>query len=233
MPGRRRASIVLPDPGGPVMQQVVMTCSGDLERPPGPRLPAHISQVGTGALLPRGRLGNGRRLGPATQDLDRVPEVAGGDDLDAAAQARLGGALRRDDQRLDISPACGLRHRQRAAHGPQAPVEAELGRGCDAGHALDGRLARHGQDGKGDREIEPGPSLRSCAGARLTVRRVPGNRNSADVMPLRTRWRASWTARSARPTTTKLGTPSTRCASTSTRRAVIPMSQKVSARATT
>ena len=72
----------------------------------------------------------------------------------------------------------------------------------------------------------PDPSLRSCAGARLTVRRVPGKRYSADVMPLRTRWRASWTARSASPTTTKLGTPSTRCASTSTRRAVIPMSQK-------
>ena len=88
-----------------------------------------------------------------------MPEVEGCYHLDAAAQARLSGGLGRDDQRLDLGPACGLRHRKRAADGPQAPVEAELGSGGDASHALDGRLARHRQDGKGDREIEPRPLL--------------------------------------------------------------------------
>ena len=47
-------------------------------------------------------------------------------------------------------------------------------------------------------------------------------------MPLRTRWRASWTARSASPTTAKAGVvPLSTCASTSMRRASMPVIQKL------
>ena len=120
---------------------------GDLERPPGARLSPHLRQVGAGALLPDRRLGYRRRLGPAAQDLDRMAEIASGDDLDAAAEARLGRALGGDDQRFDARPPGGLGHRERPANRPQAPVEAELRGGRDAGHALGGHLARHRQDG--------------------------------------------------------------------------------------
>ena len=50
-------------------------------------------------------------------------------------------------------------------------------------------------------------------------------------MPLRTRWRASWTARSASPTTAKAGAvPLSTWASTSMRRASMPVIQKLVAR---
>ena len=75
-----------------------------------------------------------------------MPEVEGGDHLDAAAEARLSGALGRDDQRFTPARRAASAI-ARPRDGPQAPVEAELGSGGDASHALDGRLARHRQDG--------------------------------------------------------------------------------------
>ncbi len=48
---RRRASIVLPAPGDPTMQQVVTAGRGDLERPPGLRLPADLGEVDPAAGL--------------------------------------------------------------------------------------------------------------------------------------------------------------------------------------
>ena len=80
----------------------------------------------------------------------------------------------------------------------------------------------------------PCPSLRSAAGARLTVMRVSsGHASSAEITPLRTRCFASWHARSARPTTVKAGIPFGRCASTSTRLGSSPTSAKVTARPST
>ena len=70
---------------------------------------------------------------------------------------------------------------------------------------------------------KPDPTLRSSAGARLTVIRRRGHSSSAEAMPLRTRSFASWQARSARPTIAKLGIADWRCASTSTRRGSSPM----------
>ena len=141
-------------------EQVVAPRRGDLERPPGPRLPAHLREVGAGALVPDG-CGSGTGAGSArpAQDLDRVAEVARSDDLDAAAETGLSSALARDDERLDPSPPRRLGHRQGAPHGPQTPVEAELGGRCDALDPLGGRLARHREHGQRDREIEPGPLL--------------------------------------------------------------------------
>ena len=47
--------------------------------------------------------------------------------------------------------------------------------------------------------------MRSSAGARLTVMRPGGKLSSAAEIPERTRSRASWQARSARPTIAKPG----------------------------
>src|SRR5205085_2631795 len=79
----------------------------------------------------------------------------------------------------------------------------------------------------------PDPTLRSSAGARLTVMRRRGHSSSAEATPLRTRSFASWQARSARPTMEKLGIADWRCASTSTRRGSSPISAYVTACAST
>ena len=55
IPGSRRASIVLPVPGGPAKQEVVSAGRGDLERAPGALLAAHV----------------GRGRGPACRDEPR------------------------------------------------------------------------------------------------------------------------------------------------------------------
>ena len=77
------------------------------------------------------------------------------------------------------------------------------------------------------------PSLRSSAGARLTTTRPTGQLSSAETIPLRTRSFASWQARSARPTIVRVGFPSARWASTSTRRGSRPTRACVVARPST
>ena len=149
---------------------------GNLERPPRPRLTAHLREVGAGTLVPRLRLRHRAGLGAAPQDLDRMAEVARSDDLDAAAETGLGGALARDDERLDPSPPGSLGHRQGAPHGPQAPVEAQLGRRCDALDPLGRRLARHREHRQRNREVEAG-SLLALLGGRQ-VDREPCARGS-------------------------------------------------------
>ena len=79
----------------------------------------------------------------------------------------------------------------------------------------------------------PDPSLRSPAGARLTVMRRDGHSSSAESIPLRTRCFASWQARSARPTIASPGRPFWRWASTSTLRASSPTRAWVTVRAST
>ena len=152
------------------MQQVVATRRGDLERPPRPRLPAHLRQVGAGALVPGRGSGTARRLGAAPQDLDRMAEVARSDDLDAAAEARLGSALapRRPAPRPQPAgpprPSPGRPARAAGARRGRAPPP--LRRGLDP---LGRRLARHREHGKGDREVESG-SLLALLGRRQVDR---------------------------------------------------------------
>ena len=60
------------------------------------------------------------------------------------------------------------------------------------------------------------PSFFSAAGARFTVTRLTGNLSPAAFTAERTRSRASFTAASGRPTTSKAGRPPLRAHSTAT-----------------
>ena len=66
------------------------------------------------------------------------------------------------------------------------------------------------------------PSLGRFAGLRLIVMRLEGKAIAMDVRAVRTRWRASDTALSGRPTMEKAGKPGVTAHCTSTMRASTP-----------
>ncbi len=174
MPVSRRASMVLPEPGGPVMSRLwapAAAISSARRARVWPRTSARSAiAIGTGGGGGRDRLG----LVAVVQDVDDVAQAAGGDHGHGARQGRLGRALRGDDERVGPHPPRGLGHRERAAHGPQGAVEPELGRGRHPRHPIARRLPRCGQQREGDREIEPRALLALLGGSQ--VHRQPPHR---------------------------------------------------------
>ena len=210
----------------------------ELERPPPPLLPANLGEIGHERLLEI--VSFGRRREPnvllAAQVGDRLREVSDRDrrrsrqgrppDADSAAQMRS----------FETRPPHSFGDRDRARHGANAPVEREL---TDAG-VLEQAMqpaagASPARTARAIGRSNPEPSLRSAAGARLTVIRLrAGHGSIALTIPLCTRCFASWQARSARPTIENAGrSAERRCASTSTRRGSSPTTAEVMARATT
>ena len=122
----------------------------------------------------------------------------------------------------------GCRRRGAAARRARARRPRRAGRARRAAAAATRRARRARSAGR-----SRSPPCASPAGARLTVTRPPGNSSSADMIPLRTRCRASAHARSGRPTITNAGMPFVTSASTSTRRGSRPTSACVTARAST
>ena len=213
-------------------EQVVAARCGDLERPARARLAADVGEVG-----PRRRSSAAERTGrrrarrgpPGCRRPVEVRAAITGTSGPSPPRRRSPGAspvASSADPRGSLAPSPGRLSPAGAPPSrparPTAATCATRSRGAWPDAASTARaMARS----------NPAPSLRSCAGARLTVRRARGSGTRADVMPLRTRSRASCTARSASRHAKRRHAPAT-CASTSTRRASIPASQSVRVRAT-
>ena len=153
-------------------------------------------------------VGRQRRLGRAAlapQVGDRLGEVVTGDRLDSG-ERHLGARLGRADETREPGAAGAFGRDERAGDGPQPSVEREL---ADRGVAVErsgGTWYEAASTASAIGRSNPEPSLRSAAGARLTViRRFVGHSSSADEIPHRTRSFASWHARSASPTIAKDG----------------------------
>ena len=91
--GRRRASIVLPVPGGPCEQQVVAAGGGDLERAERPAWPRTSARSGGGASgsATRGAGAAGGSAGGAAprEHVDQLAQVLDARDLDPVDERRL------------------------------------------------------------------------------------------------------------------------------------------------
>ena len=225
----------LPGARGPHEQEVVRPGRRDLERPPGALLAAHVSEVGGAAPLlggpagartsaPRSHPGSTRRPrrdaapAPARCPRGRPPQPT-------RPRTRRAPALPAAPPRRPRARPRPGRIRPSSASSPTEACVASLSGGsCLVAPSTASEIGRS----------KPDPSLRSAAGARLTViRRLRGHSSDAETTPLRTRCFASWHARSASPTIANPGTPGWRCASTSTRRGSSPTSAWVIARAST
>ena len=191
------------------------------------------SGAAAGAVAVRRSGGSGSSSQLAAQVGDRLGEVP---DRDRARR-------RREPPRARSRPGTGAARRRAAARprqrrGRRRPgaagrrARARRPRRCARARSR-GSCCDAASSASAIGRSKPEPSLRSSAGARLTVIRRGGKLSSAAEIPERTRSRASWQARSARPTIAKPGMPSRTCASTSTRRGSRPTSACVTARAST
>ena len=197
-----------PVPGGPASSRLCRPprrsrarAAPARARAPRPGRGARTSGACPFALLPARARVSPRRYATASA------EVPNGNRLDAG-ERRLRRHVLGAEQLVDRRARRTLRDGEHAADAAQPTVEAELAdrrvlaRDARPGSAAMRRGSRARSAGR-----TPEPSLRSCAGARLTVMRRSGHSSSADATPLRMRCFASCTARSTRPTIAKPGMP--------------------------
>ncbi len=228
--GSRCASIVLPVPGGPASKRLwppAAAIASARSGPPwprtsarsraGPRAPSrhHRRMAAAGrrsprAGSPRPRRGRRRRRRPGPRP---VPPPARGR---RAAQGR-------PSQQRPCPRPPRARHDTDAARRPArgSPKTATRSR-TDAGS-----WPTAASTPQATARSKPGPSLRSAAGARLTVIRRAGNSKPELRIAERTRSRDSRTARSPSPTIVNAGSPGRMSTSTVTRRLSTPWIAKV------
>ena len=233
--GRRRASIVLPTPGGPLSSRLWPPAAAIVQRAERARVAADVGEVHrrrasgpAGAPAPAARAS----ASPHPTAAPRPRPGRGAEDLQAVDERRLGRVLARDDEPGQAGPRGALGDRQHAAApaGPRRRARARRRRRCRSRASAGSRPAAASTPQAMARS-KPGPALRRAAGARLTVRRFSGNSKPEFSTAARTRSRASRTARSASPTIVKLGRPARRSTSTVTRRGSSPSIAKVVTRA--
>ena len=211
--------------GRPAEEEIMAARRCQLERAAGAFLAADIGEVGrrrrTVAVRRQRRLG--LQLELAAQVGRGLREVVDRDCGDTRERGFPGGVGRAEEP-LDAESTRAFGDGEHAADAPEPPVECELPHRRRALQSLPWQLLEAASNASAIGRSKPEPSLRSSAGARLTVMRPVGKLSSAAEIPLLTRSRASWQARSARPTMAKPGMPSRTWASTSTRRGSSPTS---------
>ena len=195
-------------------QQVVAAGRGDLERALGVGVPADVAELEVGRRRAGSPLALGRRLGRplAAQQATIRLEVGHRQHLEPATPAQpprrsprgRSGARSRPGARPD-------REGQRAAHRPQPAAQRELA----AQRVRASRSLRHlaGRGQQADRDAPGRSSRRACARARARgwpPAAAGGNSSPEFRTAARTRSRDSRTARSARPTSVKVGKPAAR-----------------------
>ena len=239
MEATRRASIVLPVPGGPIMSTLCAPAAA-ISRPrlacAWPRTSAKSSPSRSGAAgppePPSGR--DGGDLALAVEVLDRVVQGGDGDDLDARDHAGLGRVAGRHEQRREALAARVQRDR-RARRAPAARCRratARPSRARDrAGPASRGRWRRGCPPPSAGRRRRP--PCGASAGARFTVIRSIGNSRPTLWIAARTRSRLSRTVESGRPTVVNDGKPAVTSTSTKTVAASTPESVAERTRAST
>ena len=192
--GRARASSVLPAPGGPAIRTLCppaaatsrarLTCSWPLtSRKSG-------ATIGCGARVPPGGLG-ARDRDYAREVIDKCRQRRHRDHLHPRHERRFGGVFQRDEDAGEALLPRQRRHGQHAAHVAHRSVQRQFTQ-------RDGLLEPFGADLSGGARAPraigrsyAGPSLRSAAGARLTVRRPRGNVRPAFLTAACTRSRLS------------------------------------------
>ena len=226
--GRRRASIVLPLPGGPSSSRLCPPAAAISSARNGsscPRTSARSSSsAGRFASAGAGADGGAGGTSPPSSS---VADLAQGRDRQRSRSPRPGPppppARARRRARRDLR---GVRPRRpRARPGRRVPRRSATarrrrpsGRAASAEHCP---LAASRPTASA--ASKPGPTLRRCAGARFAVMRRAGNSKPELRIAACTRSRASRTAASASPTTRKVGSPGRMSTSTHTGRGSMPV----------
>ena len=172
MVGRRRASIVLPEPGEPIINDVVSARRSDLQRPFHMRLPFHVGEVlGIPQRLCAERLSGGRLrrndLRLAVQAGDDLPERRDADRVDPLHDRRLGGIPGRQHQPPQPFGTRPDRQGQHAPHGFHRSVERQFADEHRAVHRLGVDAAHRRKNAHGDRQVEARTLLAEVGGSQI------------------------------------------------------------------
>ncbi len=158
-PGSRRASIVLPVPGGPARSRLCAPAAAISSARRARSWPRTSARSGCGrrdGSVRRRRVR--RRLTLAAQVGDRLGQVAQRHGVDPG-ELGLGRRLGRAEQSREPGPAGALGRREHAADRTHTPVERELTERRMAGERSGGDLPRRRQDRERDRQVEAGALL--------------------------------------------------------------------------
>ncbi len=140
---------------------------GELERPAGPLLSAHVGEVGRRSLGARGpRSPRLRRVAFAAQVRDRLDEVVHGHRHHAGERhlrPGLGGADQPVEPGSPGALRCGERSRDRA----EPPVERQLADRRVPCEASGWELPRGGEQSERDRQVEAGALLAEAGGSEV------------------------------------------------------------------
>ena len=142
---------------------------GDLERPPGGALPAHLGEVGPDGAGARGEDGlhvEARQVArdPALQQVDRGAKGGRPEHLQPRHEPGLGGVPPRHDQPPPSGAGRVLGHGERARHRPQRAVERQLPHRADAREGRRRHLPGRGQGRQRERQVVLGPGLAEVGG---------------------------------------------------------------------
>ena len=148
MVASRRASIVLPVPGGPTKSRWCPPAAATSKASPGEREPAHVARGRRGSSSESGdrvgvRSGAGVPVGPrllALQARAQLAERARRAHLHVADERGLGGVRERHDDALDAARGQRVDERERAGHRADRAVEPELAEHRDAVEHAGGQL---------------------------------------------------------------------------------------------
>ena len=156
MPGSRRASIVLPVPGGPASRTLCSpaAASSSARRPRSwPRTSARSGRNGSSSSSGPGGEANGIVLF-APKVGDRLGEVMHGHGADSR-QRRLGRGLRGAEESPEAGTPSAFRDGDRARDRAHPPVERELAHAAVLEQPARGQLAVSRENGECDRQVEP------------------------------------------------------------------------------
>ena len=156
--------------GWPDHQDVVTTRRGDLEGALEAVVAPYLREVDPGVGRTREQRArvdrNRRRRLRARQEGGEGPDRVDRDDLDRPRQRRFARARLGHDQPAQARAPAGVGHRERAAHRPHAPVEAELAAQRVPVERFGGQLPRRDQQRRREAEVEAGPGLADVGRAR-------------------------------------------------------------------
>ena len=139
MPASRLASMLLPEPGGPIIRTLCEPAAATSMRALGHGLPAHIAEIGRARRVRVAVLRSGHarvKLFRPGQQRDHLRQVPHAIHLDAVHHRRFRRVFGGNDHIGDAVVARANRHREGAAHRPDGAIERKFARHQVAVQAL-------------------------------------------------------------------------------------------------
>ena len=182
--GMRLASMDLPEPGGPIISEIVSARDGDLDGAFDVLLAFHVGEIDVVILVrleKRGQVLLHRfELLFAVEELERLAQIGDAINVDALDDRRLAGIRCGNEKRFLAAAPCFERDGQHASHGAHCAGEREFSDERKAGGVCKVVVFSGGDHAERDGEVEAGAFLFHIGGREID-RRAPARPEIAAV----------------------------------------------------